>query len=254
MGIAVYTLKRSLDKGRYQSTLQYESVRKMRSAYSNIWYASKLTLTTSVMARDVRKKYITSCHFYSLWFERFMVSMHKRMGDEVHQDKAITLDVVHRLVEGLELEYLNSPNNLDKQNFVDMTVFILASFLAGLRGEETLKLVLGETRDCLEEVENHYKFKHVVLSLRGPFKGESGEGFHFVAITTKSNSGLCIGSWVRRALILKEKRNFFRGFFFVDTKGERASIKDLEADILNRTASVQSKYPELIGSAIDVHE
>ena len=29
MGIAVYTLKRSLGKGRYQSTLQYESVRKM---------------------------------------------------------------------------------------------------------------------------------------------------------------------------------------------------------------------------------
>ena len=28
----------------------------------------------------------------------------------------------------------------------------------------------------------------------------------------------------------------------------------MEADILNRTASVQSKYPELIGSAIDVHE
>ena len=36
MGIAVCTLKRSLDKGRYQSTLQYESVRKMRSSYSNI--------------------------------------------------------------------------------------------------------------------------------------------------------------------------------------------------------------------------
>ena len=198
MGIAVCTLKRSLDKGRYQSTLQYESVRKMRSSYSNIWHASKFTLTTSVMARDVRKTYVTSCPSYSLWFERFMVGMHKRMGDEVHQDKAITLDVVHRLVEGLEQEYLNSSNDIDKERVVDMAVFILASFLAGLRGEETLKLVLGETRDYIDEAENHYKFKHVVLPLRGRFKGESGEGFHFVAVTTKTNSGLCIGPWVRR--------------------------------------------------------
>ena len=96
-----------------------------------------------------------------------MVGMHKRITDEVHRDKAITLDVAHRLVEGLELEYLNSSNDVDKEKFADMAVFILASFLAGLRGEETLKLVLGETRDYLEEAENHYKLKHVVLPLRG---------------------------------------------------------------------------------------
>ena len=106
-----------------------------------------------------------------------MVGMHKRMGDEVHQDKAITLGMVHRLVEGLELEYLNSSNDVDKEEFADMAVFILALFLAGLRGEETLKLVLGETRDYLEEAENNYKLKHVVLPLRGRFKGESGEDF-----------------------------------------------------------------------------
>ena len=36
MGLAVGMLIRSLDKGRYQSTLQFESVRKMRSAFSNM--------------------------------------------------------------------------------------------------------------------------------------------------------------------------------------------------------------------------
>ena len=66
-----------------------------------------------------------------------------------------------------------------------MAVFVLASFLVDLRGEETLKLVIGETRDYIDEAENHYKLKHIVLPLRGRFKGESGEGFHFVAVTTK---------------------------------------------------------------------
>ena len=68
MGIAVCMLERSLDKGRYRNTLQFETVRKLRSAFSNIWHASRQTLTTSVMARDLKKTYVTSCPIYGLWF------------------------------------------------------------------------------------------------------------------------------------------------------------------------------------------
>ena len=211
-------------------------------------------LTTSVMARDVRKTYVTSCPSYSLWFERFIVGMHKRMGDEVHQDKAVTLEVVHKLIDGLEVEYTRASSDKFKEHIVDMGVFILASFLAGLRGEETLKLVLGETRDYLDEAENHRSYKHVVLPLRGRFKGESGENFHFVAVTARTDSGLCIGPWVRRALVLKEKRNLVRGFFFVNNKGKRLVLKDMEFDILDRIAVIQNKYPELIGVRVDVYD
>ena len=127
----------------------------MRSAYSNVWHTSRYALTTSVMARYVRKTDVTSCPSYSLWFERFIVGMHKRMGDEVDQDKAVTLEVVHKLIEGLEVEYARASGDQLKESIVDMGVFILASFLAGLIGEETLKLVLGETREYLDEAENH---------------------------------------------------------------------------------------------------
>ena len=61
MEILVCILIRSLDKGRYQDTLQYESVRKMRYTFSNVWYASHNTLTTSVLARDNRKMYVAYC-------------------------------------------------------------------------------------------------------------------------------------------------------------------------------------------------
>ena len=61
MGLAVCMLARSPEKGRHQSTLQFESVRKMRLEFSNWWHASKFTLTTSVMARDTRKTYVTYC-------------------------------------------------------------------------------------------------------------------------------------------------------------------------------------------------
>ena len=74
----------------------------MSYAFFNIWYASLNNLTTSVLARDIRKTYVTSCPAYFLWFERFIVMIHTRMGGEVRQDKTVTLEVVHRLIEGSE--------------------------------------------------------------------------------------------------------------------------------------------------------
>ena len=95
-----------------------------------------------------------------------------------------------------------------------MGIFILASFLARLCGEKTFKLVLGETKEFIDEVENHRAHKHIVVPLRGRLKGESGETFHFVAVTAKSNLDLCIGLWFSRALVLEEKRLLIRGYFF----------------------------------------
>ena len=82
--LAICILIRSLDKGRHQLTLQFESVRKLRSAYSKVCHASKYTLSTSVLAQDARKTYVTSCPSYCLWFDHFMTGMHKRMGDVVN--------------------------------------------------------------------------------------------------------------------------------------------------------------------------
>ena len=96
--------------------------------------------------------------------------MHKRMGDEVHWNKATTLDVVHKLIDGLEIEFVQVVTEDIKERIVDMAVFIFASFLGGLRGDETLKLFLGETRDFIDESEKHLKDKCVVLPLRGRFK------------------------------------------------------------------------------------
>ena len=254
MGLAVCMLVRSLDKGRHQCTLQFESVRKMRSAFSNCWHASRFTLTTSVMARDTRKTYVTSCPSYSLWFERFIFGMHKRMGDVVHQDKAVTLDVVHKVIEGLEVDYLEERNDGAKEKIADVAVFVLASFLAALRGEETLKIVLGETKEFYKEGQSHGNHKHVILPLRGRFKGESGESYHLVVVTAKSNSGLQIGPWIKRALEWRERRRIERGFLFADESGRRTTLKDFDGEILERIARVQSSFPELILSSINVHE
>ena len=42
-----------------------------------------------------------------------------------------------------------------------------------------------------------------------------------MAVTVKTDSGLCIGPWVRRGIIPKERRQLVRGFFFKDLNGKR---------------------------------
>ena len=115
----------------------------------------------------LRRVQCTSCGV-----ESFVYGMNKRMEDKVHQYKAINLDVVHKLIDELEIDFGQVVTENIKERVVDMTVFILASFLGGLRVDQTLKLVLGETRDFINESEKHLKDEHVVLPLRGRFKGE----------------------------------------------------------------------------------
>ena len=72
------------------------------------------------------------------------------------------MNVIHKLVEILKQNYEHYLTNNAKERIADLAVFTLASFLAGLRGEETMKMVLGETRDFIDESESHHEYPHIV--------------------------------------------------------------------------------------------
>ena len=63
------------------------------------------------------------------------MEIHKRMGDEVHQDQAVTLTVIHRLIDGLEMDYKASRVEEERDGFIDQAIFVLAAFLVALKGE-----------------------------------------------------------------------------------------------------------------------
>lgn len=76
---------------------------------------------------------MTSCPVYSLWFERFMVVMHKRVGDKVRQDKGVTLEVLYRIIEELEENFLEAKTDNVRSELCGMAIFVLALFLAALK-------------------------------------------------------------------------------------------------------------------------
>ena len=99
------------------------------------------------------------------------------------------------------------------------------AFLAALRGEESLKRVLGAVRDYYEATTGNTRFHHVILPLKKRFRGKTGETFHCVVISACTRLGFKIGSWVKRGIQLKEERGLVRGFFFVYLRVEGWSIK-----------------------------
>ena len=94
----------------------------------------------------------------------------------------------------------------------------------------------------------------MVLPLRGRFKGETGETYHMIVVSAETNSGLKFGKWVKIEIKLKERRDLVRGYYFMDRKGWKLEAGDMEPDILDRTERIQTRYPELIRTSIDIHE
>ena len=76
----------------------------------------------------------------------------------------------------------------------------------------------------------------MILPLRGRFKGETGESFHFLAMTSKTDSGLMIGAWLKRSFFKGRKKYITRAFLFVDEQGKRMKLRHLEPFELDRTA------------------
>jgi len=48
-----------------------------------------------------------------------MIGMHKRLRDEVRQNKVVTLEMVHKLMEGLEEEYLEAGTDEERRDLAD---------------------------------------------------------------------------------------------------------------------------------------
>ncbi len=77
MGAAIVMLQTSLRPGKNDKFVQFGTVRKFRSSFSNIYHASAEGKQAVVMAKDTRKLVVTKCPTYGEFFERFVRGLHK---------------------------------------------------------------------------------------------------------------------------------------------------------------------------------
>lgn len=136
-------LQSSLQPDKYADTVQFSTVRRFRSAYSNVYQASSLRRSES--HGDGQGHMQVGSHILSyLWrfFKRFMKGMHKPMGEIIHPDRALSLNVLKEIMVVLDREWEES--NTGDLMLAQEALFYLITFCCALRGEEvTLTNLLG---------------------------------------------------------------------------------------------------------------
>ena len=108
-----------------------------------------------------------------------------------------------------------------REELEDTVVFMLAAFGAGLRGEEVLLISLDGLLSFWDETRLD-EDSHVMLTLKGRFKGEVDERWHLVPISDATRSGLPFRKWMERVLHRRVNLQVQEsGWLFQDRRGAR---------------------------------
>lgn len=253
--VAVAMLLKSQEPGKYNSNYQqFETVRKLRAGYSNMYMASCEGVSSlRTVGGDRIKHHLTQSPTQSLWFERFSQGCVRRMGQDVRQDWAIPLAAMHGLMNLLEEEWLESDDLVHQEIIASVGAYSVIAFCGSFRGPEVFLTDLHGLRKYLTETKELGR-DHVIIPLLGRFKGEMNSRYHLAPLASITDSGLKVQLWVERLVQVREREGRQCGPAFCNRVGQIASSHTYEAYIMERLQVVQSLNPAAIPPDVDVLE
>jgi hypothetical protein len=120
MRAALLVLDRSLDAGRYSDYVQWETFRKARLAVMNVTQAGVGGLGDVIGAYEKNRCWISKVPTHTMWFHRFMVGIHKRVGEIRRQDEALTIEVLHKVHRVLEARWRSTTDKSVRRRVAEM--------------------------------------------------------------------------------------------------------------------------------------
>jgi hypothetical protein len=262
MANACMLLMRSLDKGKNAPTIQYETMRGLRSHFANFFHTVPGGAGYSTVSDSARGgTFFSSSPTNSYWFRRFMLGCHRRMGDVWIPDRALLIDELLHCLRLLEEDWRAFETDPDGRLQTALTGFSLtAGFSVALRGEELPRMDLGAMRDNWMEAAVNSQQPHVPYVLIGRFKNVTGEKQFFQPVAFKSASGIDNRLWAHRAIMAYNVFGITRGPIFREAGGtsegkiKRCKMGALEPafhDVLKR---VQERWPHVIAPTVVVED
>jgi hypothetical protein len=174
MGMAAVQLLKTLDPGIHEPLVQYSTAKGVSTALASLWEVLVQPKEETVMVRDMMKSYVTSNPVKSQWYKRFLNGMHKRLGDSVKQDEAISFEqmvaLMRKFVEDWNWVMKEKTRKLAQvREVLFPTLFAVIAFCGALRGEEVPLMDLEATWEFTMSGLEHAKEekKHVVIALHG---------------------------------------------------------------------------------------
>ena len=248
MRVACGLLLRSKDKGRNAPHIQFETVRRTRSMFSNVCHTCERGTGLSLVGTE-GSMMVSNSATNKPWFKRFMLGCHRRMGDVWLPDQPITMKIMRAcldLLEGYWKAFERDPIGQKKSAL--SACMLLAGFYGGLRGEEINRVDLGGMKKFWSEGMNGERDrKHVPLVLSGRFKNKVGLKFFTQPLAPVTKAGVDIAKWFSRGIDVLEREGSIKGPLFRNgDKGRRASISEMDSLLCPLLREVQRKFPNLI--------
>jgi hypothetical protein len=250
---ALMVLMRSTEKGRKRSTVQYGTARKARATLTVLWECSPQSGSDIILSSGSRKgRYIaTLCPSESRWYERFSLGICARMGDIVSQDRAYTLEVLHKLLESYEQEWQRDGYSMSLGH-VYSCMFLLVSCLGGMRGFEVMWTDLAALRYDLFYCEDKGDSSAISWPIVGRFKAHDGQlGCYMIPIAGTTDSGIRFFEWTQRFVCRLAMDGHCEGWAFKNQDGTRAKAAQYMEDIYQRLETIQLET-SLIDSDCDI--
>lgn len=264
MGEAIAVLDGSLDKGKCDAFVQWATLRKTRSRLTDIGQASLCGLADSIGACEQSRLWMSGAPTHSFFFFRFMMGLHRRIGEIVKPDEPITIDILHAILRILETECLrasssDAPNRMDKLMDVSrIGAWHVIGFCASSRGEEMpLMIELAGTKESLRHLNTPPpgQVPHSRVVITGPTKNnrEQGRKFFLPIAAVTEGTNVPAGKWVQRSMAAIGRSGRTTGPLFQKLL-DAPKMKEFGEEFMNPLEVASTVKPNPFPSKINIRE
>ena len=248
--VAFSMLLHSTQPGKHsRAYTQFATIRKQRSAFSNLHFASAEIWNAPVMlnAGSTSNGILSSCTTQSQWFMRWSQGCETRMGYILKQNKAISTIVLRALIKGFKHDIQHAVSGSNEQWHALMGLgYTVISFFASLRGSEGLKVDYNTLMKYWEKgTDNSISVSntppHVIIPIIGRFKGEHGERCHLLPLSNVTKSGIHIRNTLQLILTLRQRSGIHSSWLFCDKIGNKITFEVMNEIILEKLEFIKAE-------------
>jgi hypothetical protein len=253
-------LRRSLDLGKNSETVQYATVRRQQAAISNYAHTTPRGMAWASLTADRNRQFFSASPTNSLFFSRFTLGCHNRMGDVILRDRALTIEELAGLLTLLEDHYRAAEaDQALRFEVATLGCALVVGYSSAIRGEEFGHCLLKETVRETQRGLLHISHPHVMVALEGRFKGVLGRKKHWFPLVSESASGVLKNEvWLSRLLreyLLVHKVPLSGSLFRVRARDSRpATLSELDGLFRRYLKELQVSRPEILSSDSNVDQ
>lgn len=251
--VAIEMVLASLKPGRYSSDYtQWDTIRKLRTAFSNHFRASSQASSVELTICDDRghSQRISTDPCASVWFGRFFIGCKRRMGQDWRPNKAMSIFLIRMLLRRAKSRMENSDDIQEKELWLTFGTYLSTGFALSLRGVEGL---LVDLEGMLSNI-NRGDGRYFIIALLGKIKGKHHGRCHLLPCVKETSSKIRVHAWVTRLMECKVNRGFVNGPLFSDWEGKVLTTGSLDRMLVEILEELFVEKPKLFPPSVKAKE